>query len=75
MDAFVCMNDEFCANEEEDSECRRVREKTVSWELRQTEREKSELRVASLASLAIKKIVQNVTLQSLLNEFSSFNFK
>ena len=32
---YVCMNDEFCADEEEDSE----------------------LRVASLASLAIKKIV------------------
>ena len=35
-------------------ECREVRQKTVRLELRQ--REESELRFASLASLAIKKI-------------------
>ena len=35
MDAFVyvvCMNDEFCANEEEGSEFREVRENRVSCE-------------------------------------------
>ena len=60
------MNDEFCADEKKDSECREVKENRVSiekserrqwsWELREKEREESKLRVASLASLAIKKI-------------------
>ena len=30
--AFVCMNDEFCADEKEGNECREVRENRVSVE-------------------------------------------
>ena len=36
---YVCVNDEFCADEEEDSECREVRENRVSFE--QSERRQS----------------------------------
>ena len=67
---YVCKNDEFCADEEEDSEKSEKSERT-EWVSR-SQRKDSELRVARerereesesrVASLAIKKIVWNVTL-------------
>ena len=64
MDAFVCVcvcvcMTNFCADEE-GRECREAKETRVSVETSKRvarDREESELRVASLASLAIKKIV------------------
>ena len=50
----VCVNDEFFCADEEGSECRDVKESRVN---EPCEREESELRAASLASLTIKKIV------------------
>ena len=57
MCVCVCVNDEFCADD--GSECREVKENRVSREKEKTvswERKESELRVVNLASLAVKKI-------------------
>ena len=54
----MCVNDEFWADEES-SECREVKENSVSVETSRVseKREESELKVASLSSLAVKKTV------------------
>ena len=67
MNTFVCMNDEFCADKEESSECRAVGEKTESCESSEFSNQGNSVKRHFI--IIIKQIFFYLTLNHLLSKF------